>query len=211
MIALFYHLNRSLAASSSMLLLSLLVLAAPRPALAQQDAVRIAAVVNEDVISLFDVQSRIQLFLITAGIEDKVEVRQQLLPQVMNGLIEEKLKVQEARREEIETTQEEVLGAVEIIEQNNGMQQGEFSNMLTQQGVDPGNFYMQVEADVAWMKVVQQVMAIDVTVSDEEINVVIDRLKANQGQTRVFIGRNFSPHWPWLQRKRRPLSGATTR
>ncbi len=160
---------------------------------AQQDAVRIAAVVNEDVISLFDVQSRIQLFLLTAGIEDTVEVRQRLLPQVMNALIEEKLKMQEARREEIETTQEEVLGAVQLIEQNNGMQQGTFMSMLSERGIDFGNFYMQVEADVAWLKVVQQVLARDVSVSDEEVNVVINRLVSNQGKPEYLLGEIFLP------------------
>ena len=153
MIPLFKNSNRFLTATLGVPLMGLLLLAMPGPVQAQQDAMRIAAVVNEDAISLFDVQSRIQLFLLTAGIEDTIDVRQRLLPQVMNTLIEEKLKVQEARREEIRTTQGEVLQAVELIEQNNGMQQGEFSSMLTEKGIDPGTFYMQVEADVVWLKV----------------------------------------------------------
>ena len=165
----------------------------PNPVRAQQDAMRIAAVVNEDVISLFDVQSRIQLFLVTAGIEDSIEVRQRLLPQVMNALIEEKLKVQEARREEIETNQDEVLNAVQAIEQNNGMQPGAFRSMLAEAGIDPGTFYMQVEADVVWLKVVQQVLARDVTVSEEEVNVVIERLRANQGKPEYLLGEIFLP------------------
>lgn len=163
------------------------------PAAAQQDAVRIAAVVNEDVISLFDVQSRIQLFLVTSGIEDTIEVRQRLLPQVMNALIEEKLKLQEARKEEIETTENEVLNAVQLIEQNNGMQQGAFMSLLAEQGIDPGTFYAQVEADVAWLKVTQQVLARDVDVSEEEVNAVIDRLKANQGKPEYLLGEIFLP------------------
>ena len=193
MISLFKNSNRFLTATLGVPLMGLLLLAMPGPVQAQQDAMRIAAVVNEDAISLFDVQSRIQLFLLTAGIEDTIEVRQRLLPQVMNTLIEEKLKVQEARREEIRTTQGEVLQAVELIEQNNGMQQGEFNSMLTEKGIDPGTFYMQVEADVVWLKVVQQVMTQDVTVSEEEVNMVIDRLKANQGKPEYLLGEIFLP------------------
>lgn len=160
---------------------------------AQQDAVRIAAVVNEDVITAFDVQSRIQMFLVTSGIEDSVEVRQRLLPQVMNALIEEKLKLQEARREEIETTEEEVRAAVQIIEQNNGMQSGAFAAMLSQQGIDSGTFYAQVEADVAWLRVVREVLARDVSVTEEEVNLVIERLKANQGKPEYLLGEIFLP------------------
>ena len=163
------------------------------PARAQQDAVRIAAVVNEDVITLFDVQSRIQMFLVTSGIEDSIEVRQRLLPQVMNSLIEEKLKLQEARREEIETTEEEVLAAVQIIEQNNGMQPGAFTTMLSQQGIDSGTFYAQVEADVAWLRVVREVLARDINVTEEEVDVVIERLKANQGKPEYLLAEIFLP------------------
>lgn len=175
------------------ILFGLLAFFAPHPTSAQQDAVRIAAVVNEDVISLFDVQSRIQLFLVTSGIEDTVEVRQRLLPQVMNALIEEKLKLQEARREEIETDESEVLGAVQIIEQNNGMQQGAFLSMLAEQGIDPGTFYAQVEADVVWLRVVREVLARDVSVSEEEVQAVIDRLLSNQGKPEYLLAEIFLP------------------
>ena len=163
------------------------------PAQAQQDAMRIAAVVNEDVISIFDVQSRIQMFLVTSGIDDTVEVRQRPLPQVMNTLIEEKLKLQEARREEIETTEDEVRSAVQLIEQNNGMQPGAFTAMLNQQGIDPGTFYAQVEADVAWLKVVREVLARNVSVTEEEVEVVIERLKANQGKPEYLLAEIFLP------------------
>ena len=171
----------------------LLAITNPQPSIAQQDAVRIAAVVNEDVITLFDVQSRIQLFLITSGLEDTVEVRQRLLPQVMNALIEEKLKLQEARREEIETEENEVLSAVQVIEQNNGMPSGAFFNMLAEQGIDSGTFYSQVEADVVWLRVVREILARDISVSEEEVNKVIDRLKANQGKPEYLLGEIFLP------------------
>ena len=171
----------------------LLAITNPQPSIAQQDAVRIAAVVNEDVITLFDVQSRIQLFLLTSGLEVTVEVRQRLLPQVMNALIEEKLKLQEARREEIETEENEVLSAVQVIEQNNGMPSGAFFNMLAEQGIDSGTFYSQVEADVVWLRVVREILARDISVSEEEVNTVIDRLKANQGKPEYLLGEIFLP------------------
>lgn len=175
------------------LLAGLLAFGGPTPAAAQQEAMRIAAVVNEDVISLFDVQSRIQLFLITSGIEDTIEIRQRLLPQVMNALIEEKLKLQEARREEIEASEQDVLAAVQLIEQNNGMQPGAFSAMLNEQGIDPGTFYAQVEADVVWLRVVREVLARDISVSEEEVQAVIDRLIANQGKPEYLLGEIFLP------------------
>ena len=157
------------------------------PSQSQQENIRIAAVVNEDIISLFDVQSRIKLYLTTAGIEDTIEIRQRLLPQVMNSLIDEKLKIQEAREKEIEISEKEVMNAIGIIEQNNGIKPGEFISLLSKQGISEVTLYDQVKADVAWLKVVREVLSRDININEEEINAVIERLKSNQGRPEYLI------------------------
>ena len=159
----------------------------------RQDNIRIAAVVNEDIISLFDVQSRIKLYLTTSGIEDTVEVRQRLLPQVMNSLIEEKLKIQEARDKEIEINEKEISNAISIIEQNNGIKSGEFLNLLSKQGISDVTFYDQIKADVAWLKVVREVLSRDINITEEEVNAVIDRLKSNQGNPEYLLAEITLP------------------
>jgi len=158
-----------------------------------QEAMRIAAVVNDDVISLYDIQSRVSLFLATSGLEDSQDLRRRLLPQVLQALIDERLKVQEARRLEIETSDEDVQGAVSMVEQQNGMQPGTFLTQLASQGVDPGTFYAQLEADVAWLKVVRESMSRDVNIADGEIQIVLDRLKANQGKPEHLVAEIFLP------------------
>jgi peptidyl-prolyl cis-trans isomerase SurA len=157
------------------------------PSQSQQENIRIAAVVNEDIISLFDVQSRIKLYLTTSGIEDTIEIRQRLLPQVMNSLIDEKLKIQEAREKEIEISEKEVMNAIGRIEQNNGIKSGEFISLLSKQGISEVTLYDQVKADVAWLKVVREVLSRDINISEEEINAVIERLKSNQGRPEYLI------------------------
>ena len=157
------------------------------PSQSQQENIRIAAVVNEDIISLFDVQSRIKLYLTTAGIEDTIEIRQRLLPQVMNSLIDEKLKIQEAREKEIEISEKEVMNAIGMIEQNNGIKPGEFISLLSKQGISEVTLYDQVKADVAWLKVVREVLSRDININEEEINAVIERLKSNQGRPEYLI------------------------
>jgi len=160
---------------------------------AQQDNIRIAAVVNEDIISLFDIQSRIKLYLTTSGIDDTVEVRQRLLPQVLNSLIEEKLKIQEARDKKIEITDKEISNAVSIIEQNNGIKPGEFLQLLEKQGISEVTFYDQIKADVAWLKVVREVLSRDISITEEEVNTVIERLKSNQGSPEYLLAEITLP------------------
>ena len=75
----------------------------PRPAcrpvaLAQAGAQRIAAVVNDDVITTQDLIDRINLGIATSGLPNDDATRQRLAPQVLRGFIDEKLQLQEAKR-----------------------------------------------------------------------------------------------------------------
>ena len=59
---------------------------------------RIAAVVNDEVVSVQDLNDRLDLLMFTSGVDDTLEARQGLTPQVLRGLVEEALQRQEAAR-----------------------------------------------------------------------------------------------------------------
>jgi peptidyl-prolyl cis-trans isomerase SurA len=157
------------------------------------NAMAIAAVVNEDIITVFDVQSRVAMFIATSGLENTPDMQRRLLPQVVQALVDERLKLQEAKRLKIETTDAEVRQAVDLIEQQNGMQPGTFRQMLNERGVDMGALYGQIEADVAWLKVVRQELRRDVNIAPEEVQSVMARLKANQGKPENQVSEIFLP------------------
>ncbi|MBL8629054.1 MAG: peptidylprolyl isomerase [Rhodospirillaceae bacterium] len=156
-------------------------------------AMGIAAVVNEDIITVFDVQSRMAMFLATSGMENTPDLQRRILPQVIQGLIEERLKLQEAKRLKITTTEPEVRNAVEMIEAQNGMQPGSFRKLFTERNVDLGTLYSQIESDVAWVKVVRQELRRNVLVAPEEVKNVMERLKANQGRPEHLLSEIFLP------------------
>ncbi len=156
-------------------------------------AMGIAAVVNEDIITVFDVQSRLGMFMATSGIENSPDIQRRLLPQVIQSLIEERLKLQEAKRLKITTTEPEVRQAVDLIENQNNMPAGSFRKLMQERGVDMGTMFAQIEADVAWVKVVRQELRRNVLVAPEEVKNVLDRLKANQGKPEHMLSEIFLP------------------
>lgn len=153
----------------------------------------IAAVVNEDVITVYDVQSRLGMFLATSGLENTPDVQRRVLPQVIQNLIEERLKTQEARRVKIEVEDFEVREAVNSIEAQNGLQPGAFRQLFGERGIDMGTLFSQIEADVAWVKVVRQELSRDIIIPPEEVRNVMERLKANQGKPEHLLGEIFLP------------------
>jgi len=153
----------------------------------------IAAVVNEDIITMYDVQSRLDLLAATSGAEITPDIRQRLLPQIIDALIDERLKLQEAAHLKIKTSEIEVRQAVDNIEQRNNMQPGAFRALLESRGVDMGSLYGQIEADVAWVKVVRQSLQEQAVVGQDEVFAVLKRAQANQGKPEYLLSEIVLP------------------
>ena len=156
-------------------------------------SITIAAVVNEDIISVFDVQSRLALVMATSGLENTPEIQRRLVPQVVDALVEERLKMQEARRLKVKVGEPEIRQAVENIEARNNMQPGAFRTMLESKGIDTAVLYSQIEADLAWVKVVRQSLQRNINVSPDEVNAVLKRAKANQGKPEYLVAEISLP------------------
>src|ERR1051325_12255055 len=71
-----------------------------------QDTLRIAAVVNEDIITELDVYMRLRMAMLSAKLDDNDETRRRLLPQVLRNLIDDHLKLQEAKRQGVKRSEE---------------------------------------------------------------------------------------------------------
>src|SRR5471032_2605973 len=110
------------------LLISLALLLAAASASAQET--RIAAVVNDDVISVADLASRMRLVFASSNIQDVPETRQRVTRQVVRMLVDEKLQMQEAKRLGVKVPDEEVNAGLAVIETQNKVPKGGLDAML---------------------------------------------------------------------------------
>lgn len=152
-----------------------------------QDTLRIAAVVNDEVISVFDLFTRLQLALLISGLPDTPENRRRLAPQVLNRLIDERLQIQEASRLNISVTESEIAESIRNVETQNNMRPGEFDATLQRAGVRRDAAVAQFRADLLWVKVVRRRMTNQVSISEEDIDRVLTGLEesASRDQWRV--------------------------
>ncbi len=163
------------------------------PAAPAPPAISIAAVVNDEIVTLREVQNRMALFMATARIDNTPETQRRLIPQVIDSLIDERLKMQEARRQKVTVTTEEVRAAVNTIEDRNGMQPGTLRAMMDERGIDMDTLYAQIESDSVWVKVAQEHLSREVVVTAAEVKSVIDRAKANQGKPEYLLSEIVIP------------------
>lgn len=175
------------------LLLILLVwaLAAIGNSALAQETQKIAAVVNDEVISLFDLQSRLSLLIAGSDTRDTPEVRRRLAPEVLRRMIDEVLQLQEAKRLNITVSDADVAQAMANIERQNGMPRGGLDAFLATHGIDRLTMVAQVEPQIAWSKVVNRRLRPQIQISPEEINETLARIKASVGKPEYLLAEIF--------------------
>jgi peptidyl-prolyl cis-trans isomerase SurA len=173
------------------LLLGVAVTAAPHPAAAQTPVEGIAAVVNDEAVSMSDVDNRLQLALLASGLPRTEETRDRLLPQVLRGLIDERLQRQEAARLGVQVAEAEVDEAFAGIAQQNGLTAAQFEQALRRGGVSPSTLRDQIRAQLAWRGVVRQRIVPTVQIPDAAVDEEIRRFEENQGLPEYRVSEIF--------------------
>ena len=120
---------------------------------AQQNTMRIAAIVNEDLISVFDLQSRVRWVVLTTGIKPDNQNQRRIIQQVLRSMVDDRLRLQEAERLGIRVTDREIDQEISGLANRNNMTAEVFTNRLTEQNVDMGTVRNLIRASLAWAKV----------------------------------------------------------
>ncbi|MGH7056491.1 MAG: peptidylprolyl isomerase [Acetobacteraceae bacterium] len=173
------------------IILAFVVLSLVRPAAAQVES--IAAVVNNAVISRADVDNRARLFALSSGIPISPETLNRLKPQILNQLIDEKLRFQEIQREHIDVPDKAVAEAIASIDAQNHLAPGELRKRLEGQGVAFRTLIDQVRVELGWSEVLRQRLGPAAHVSKAEIAARLAALKAETGQPEFLVGEIFIP------------------
>jgi peptidyl-prolyl cis-trans isomerase SurA len=161
------------------------------PAVQAQDELKIAAVVNDDVITQLDVYMRLRLAMLSARLEDTPDTRQRLLPQIMRTLIDDHLKVQEAKDQGVTVGDGDVNSRVDNLAKKNGMSRQDFESMMGSNGVLVQALIDQLRADVSWNRLVQRRLRPTIRITDEEIDEREARDKAALGKPEYHLSQIF--------------------
>jgi peptidyl-prolyl cis-trans isomerase SurA len=158
---------------------------------AAQDSMRIAAVVNEDIISELDIFMRLRLAMLSARLNDTPETRDRLMPQVLRSLIDDRLKLQEARRENISVNPADVEKRIDAIGERNNMSREELSAFLRSNGILVEALADQILAELTWARLVQRKLRPRINITDQEINDEARRMRQTAGQTEYKLYQIF--------------------
>ncbi|MAI51707.1 MAG: hypothetical protein CML80_02245 [Rhodobiaceae bacterium] len=163
--------SHRLFAQFRLVLLSALIVAVTFTAASQAREVEgIAAIVNDEVISLYDVDQRVELYFVSSGIVRSRETVERLREQALRELVDEKLQLQEARRVEISIERDEIEREIKRLSEGFRTSQDTITEFLKEQGIKERTLESQIEADLAWSQFIRRSFGGRIRVGNDEVD-----------------------------------------
>ena len=156
-----------------------------------QEIMRIAAVVNDEVISIYDLAARVNIVVASSNLRDAPELRRQIAPQVLRTLVDEYLQIQEATRLDIAVTDRDVEFTIDRIEQGRGMGVGGLEKFIRTHRLDREALLAQIRAEIAWTKLIRRRLNTAISVGEDEIDEALARLESSRGQPEYRVAEIF--------------------
>jgi peptidyl-prolyl cis-trans isomerase SurA len=148
------------------------------PAHAQQ----IAAIVNGDPVTVFDIEQRSKLTQITT---QKTPTRQEVLEE----LIEEKLKLQLLRRYNIDGIDREVDNAYNNMARRARLSPTQLTDQLAKAGVAPGTLKSRIKAELTWSQVIRGKFQSSFQFSEKDI---LAKIESGSPDAKPQVGYDYT-------------------
>ncbi|HEY5710728.1 MAG TPA: peptidylprolyl isomerase [Allosphingosinicella sp.] len=154
----------------------------------QEPGVRKAtAIVNGDVITESDIDQRLALFLASNRAELPPEQVARIRAQVFRNLIDESIQIQTAVQQEITVSDQDVNSYYERFAQGFRQTPAQFSAYLRSVGSSERSLKRQIRGEISWQRVQRRNVDPFVTVGDQEVEAVLERVRASQGTTEYHV------------------------
>ena len=134
---------------------------------------RIAVLVNDQLITSYDVVQRMKLSAILSGIDITAENNNQLLNSVVDELIKENLKNQKINEYDISISEEEYLNQELLFYQNNPINKDDLIKIFELNNIKYDEFKKYLINGISWQKLISGMYYRLTSTSDIEIEEII--------------------------------------
>lgn len=172
--------------------------AAPAPAPVQPQGISesVAAVVNDDIVSTFDLAQRMRLLIATSCVQPTDQNLPQFQREALISLVDERLQIQELRRVEQEQKIDIVASDQDVDEEladlarGNNMTAEQFKAMLSAQGVEH-SLREQLRAQISWMRWIRGRYGSRLRIGEDQIKAVQANIAASANKPSYQISEVF--------------------
>jgi peptidyl-prolyl cis-trans isomerase SurA len=153
----------------------------------------VAAVVNDEIISTYDLAQRMRLLIATSGVQPTQDTLLQFQREALSSLIDERLQLQELRHQEKEqkidvvATDDEVTEELGGMAQQNNMKADAFLAALRQQGIGKETIMQQIRAQMSWQRWIRGRYGSRLRVGEDQIKATQAQMTATAQKTQYQI------------------------
>lgn len=158
---------------------------------AMPSVIKATAIVNGEAITQTDVAQRVALLAIANGSEIPADEAERLRQQVLRNLIDETLEIQAAKAEKIDVKESDIDKTIVRVASNVKQTPQELSDYLVTHGSNIAALRRQIQGEIAWQRLQRAEIESGVSVGDDEVHAVLDRMTAAKGSEEYHVGEIF--------------------
>lgn len=158
---------------------------------------KIVAIVNDDPITFSELEDRVKMVAFLSNIDQSdAKKNKELRTVALNSLIDEQLLEQQEQHLGIKITEENIKIAIANIEERNKMPKGHLTNLLSSNGISVTSFKKKVANDILKYRLISEVFAPNVKLSNEQFEAVIFNHKIKDADVKINIlsAKNATEH-----------------
>lgn len=159
--------------------------------------IKATAIVNGAVITQTDVDQRLAFLSIANNQPIPTDQVDTLRQQILRNLIDETLEIQAAKTEKIDIKNSDIDRTVARVAQDSKQTPDQLAAYLETHGSSLSSLRRQIEGEIAWRRLQQA--KIEVSVGDDEVKAVLDKMKASKGTEQYRVGEIFLAATPYTQ------------
>jgi peptidyl-prolyl cis-trans isomerase SurA len=157
----------------------------------------VAAVVNDDIVSTYDLRQRMRLLVLTSGVQPTPENLPQLEQQALRSLIDEHLQIQELRKVgkrqkmDLIADDKDVNAEIADLAKQNNLTLDQMKRSFIASNVDMETLRDQIRTQVSWQRLISGLYGSRVRIGEDQVSGTLQRISAQASQTQYLVGEIF--------------------
>ena len=157
----------------------------------------VAAIVNDDIISTYDLAQRMRLLIATSGVQPTHDTLPEFQQEALRSLVDEHLQIQELKRVQkdqkitIIATDEEIQEELAGMAQQNNLKPEGFLAALKAQGIGSETLFEQIRAQMSWQRWIRGRYGTRLRIGEDQIKATQARLAAAASKPQYDVSEVF--------------------
>ena len=156
--------------------------------------IKIIAKINNQIITNIDLEYRLNLAIEISNIPNEIKFRKQIRQQILNLLIDENLKIQEAEKYGILISSAEVYSEINRLEQRLKLPKDTLIENFRKKNIPEIVIYNQIRGQLLWNKIVSYRIANNISISNKQKEEALQNFIRSSGEVEYNISEIFISH-----------------